>query len=524
MARRLPRASRARSVSAVQNPLPPPRFGVSDVLAGISVAFLLIPQSMAYAELAGVPPYVGLYAAVLPLIAAAFFASSPYLQTGPAALTSLLTFGALAPIASPDSSHYVPLAALLAVVVGATRVAIGAGRFGWIAYMMSQPVLKGFTTAAAILIIASQMPTALGAVAPQGGLVGRAIWALAQPSEWDLTALGLSVVAIALVRAGPRVHPLFPGVLIAALVGLAVGWVGDYGGATVGEVPTGLPPISLSLPWGDLPALLVPGLVIAVVGFAEPAAIARTLAARARQTWDPDREFVSQGVASLAAGLSGAFPVGGSFGRTTLNQLAGGRTRWSGAVTGVVVGLFLFRADLVSRLPMAVLGAIVIGAVISLVDFKSLVQLTRMSAPQGAVAWGTFGLTLILSPRVDQAVIIGVGMAVLVHLWRERGLHVQAEYAGETLRIRPHGVLFFASAPWLDQTLVAQLAAHPEAAQLEIDLSRLGRIDYTGAMALKDVAVGARSAGLTVRLVGVPPHAKQILRRVLGEEEIGATS
>ncbi len=318
-----------------------------DLIAGLSVALILIPQSLALADLAGLPAYHGLYAAVLPLLVAAFFVSSPYLQTGPVAITSLLTFGALSSMALAKSPDFVALAALLAIVVGLARVGLGLARAGFLAHFMSHAVLVGFTTGAAILIIASQLPTALGAQPPAGKLLVQAWWALAHPGSWELASIALGGLTIVLVLGGRRLHALFPGVLVAVAIGLAFSLLTGYTGPSVGAIPSGLPPFTLDLPWRALPALLVPGGVIALVGFAEPAAIARTFAAQDRQRWSPDREFISQGMANLAAGVSGGFPVGGSFGRSFVTRLAGGKTRWSGAITGL---LAVFQATSADRL------------------------------------------------------------------------------------------------------------------------------------------------------------------------------
>lgn len=481
------------------------------------MALVLIPQSLAYAELAGLPPYYGLYAAMLPPIAAAFFASSPYLQTGPVAMTSLLTFGALAPLAVPGGAEYVGLAALLALIVGAARLAIGTVRIGWIAYLMSHPVLVGFTAAAALLIAGSQLPTVLGAAAPDGDLVGRAIWSLLHPGAWGIEETALAVVTVGLVIGGRRIHPLFPGVFAAVLIGLGYSVVTGYTGSTIGAIPAGLPPFSLALEWPAVPDLLVPGGVIALVGFAEAAAISRTFATQERREWSPDREFVSQGVANLASGFSGGFPVGGSFSRSSVNRIAGARTRWSGAVTGLTVLAFLPVAGVVAQLPRAVLGAIVIAAVVKLLDPRPLVKPLQHSYPQTAIAWTTFVLTIALAPRIERAVVIGIAFTVFVHLWRELPVLVKSKYDDGVLQIEPQGVLFFASAPGLNQALVRLLAAHPDAERLVIDLSHLGRVDYPGALALQQVVSDAENAGLEVSFGDIPDHARRILRRVFGD-------
>ncbi len=495
----------------------PRRASVRDVVAGVSVALILIPQALAYAEIAGMPEVHGLYAAALPPLVAAFFASSPYLQTGPVAMTALLTFGALTTLAVPGSVEYVKLAALLALVVGAVRVAIGLVRAGVVAFLMSLPVLRGFTAGAAILIAASQLPTAVGVTPPDGKLLGRAWWTLRHVADWEPQAVVLAAATVALLVVGRRIHAAFPAVPLAVVAGLVWSAGPGFEGPLVVAIEEGLPPLSLALPWSDLPDLVLPGIVIALVGFAEPAAIARTYAAQDRMAWSADREFVSQGAANLAAGITAGFPVGGSFSRSAITRLTGGRSRWTGAVTGLIVLAFLPFAGVLADLPRAVLGAVVIAAVLALIDPRPMFDVARASRAQGAVAAATFAATLVLAPRIERAVIIGVGLAVVVHLWRELRLEVATSVAGDILTLRPAGVLFFGSAPSLDDTLLAALAEHPDVTQLEVDLEALGRIDYTGARALRDLAHEAAQAGLEVTVSKIPDHARRILTKVWPE-------
>jgi SulP family sulfate permease len=485
-----------------------------DTIAGITVALVLIPQSLAYAGVAGMPPIGGLYAAALPPLAAAVFASSPYLQTGPVAMTSLLTFGALAGRAPVGSEAYVELGVLLALVVGVVRVLIGLLHGGVIAHLMSEPMLMGFMPAGAILIVASQVPAALGAPGAAGSdVLGAAGSALVAPADWEPAAVGLALGSIVLVLGGRRIHPLFPGVLIALVAGLGLAAAVDYGGATVGAIPAGLPPVTLDLPLRELPGLLAPGAVIAVVGFAEAASIARTYATRERRPWSADREFIGQGAANLAAGLSGGYPVGGSFSRSALNRGAGAVTRASGAVTGLAVLAFLPAAALLEPLPRAVLSAIVISAVLALIRLRRMAVLWRVSRPQFVVAWATFALTLLLAPRIERAVMAGVVLALAVHLIRELSVRIEVTTTGETLEVRPTGVLWFATAHDLEARLNRLIGQHRDATRLRLVLDGLGRIDLTGAMALDRLLDDARAAGLDVEVVDAPPQARGLLAR-----------
>ena len=486
---------------------------VADLVAGATVALVLIPQSMAYAELAGLPPWHGLYAAAAAPIVAAPFVSSRHLQTGPVALTCLLTAGALSGAAVAGSVEYVGLAALLALIVGAARLLIGLLRWGGIAWLMSEPVLRGFTLAAALLIISSQLPAALGASTDAPTLLGRASDLLTSPSRWTPGAVLLSVLTIALMRGGSRLHRLFPGVLVAAALGLGLSIMGAAVGPTIGDVPSGLPSLTLAFPWAALPSLIVPGVVIALVGFAEAAAIARTFAAEDRERWDPGQEFVSQGVANLASGLFSGFPVGGSFSRSSLGRVAGGKTSLTGLITGVVVLSALPIASSLGALPKAILGATVIGAVVSLLDPKPILAIWSRSRPQTGIALATFAATLGFAPHVEYGVLLGVVLALGVHLWRETRVLVPLQASGTELILRPTGVLWFATAANLQQQVLDALAAHPETRLLVIDLSGLGRIDYSGSLVLDRLTKELTPDDLVVELRTVPPESSHIVAR-----------
>ena len=427
-----------------------PRPTFSDLIAGISVALVLIPQSLAYAQIAEMPVVSGLFASALPLIAFSLFASSPYLQTGPVALTSLLTLAALqgAGFSSGDTD-YVAVAGLLALIVGVCRLFLGLARLGWLAYLISEPVRMGFTSGAAIIIISSQLPKALGTsvAAPDGSTVSRAFWSITHPGNWGSGALILTGLTLLIMLGGRKLHRLFPGVAIAVVIGLIYGRFDD-GVLKVSDpnpIPEGLPSLSLDLPWGSVGALAVGGLVIALVGFAEPASIAREFAKQDRTVWDANRELAASGLANMTAAISGAFPVGGSFSRSSVNRMAGARTRWSGGFTGLVVLAFLSFASVLDGLPQAVLGAIVIGAVVGLVKPLALISMWRGSKVEAGLAWITFAATLVLAPSVQWAVMLGVVLTGIAHVVRPLSLDVAAGADGEETVITPNGLLWLAS-------------------------------------------------------------------------------
>ena len=393
-----------------------------DVLAGISVALLLIPQSMAYAELAGLPPEIGLFASALPPIFAAFVASSPYLQTGPVALTSLLTLGALSGLADAGTTHYVELAALLALIVGISRLIFGFLRLGNLVYLMNAPVVTGFTSAAVILIIASQIPKTIGNEINANGTLNRAYRSLSDFENWEIESLLISGVTIFLIIVGKYIHKLFPGALLVLVAGSIYSHLSDYKGPVVGEIPTGIPDLGFGLPWGSVDELFLSGIVIALIGFAEPASISRIFASQENQRWSANREFVSQGLANVASALSGALPVGGSFSRSSLYKLSGAQSKWSGLVTGIVVCVFLPFANVLDRLPEATLGAVVVAAVLGLIRPKKLLFSIRDSTSEGLITWVTFIATLTLSPHVERGVLVGIGFSILVNVYKKSKL------------------------------------------------------------------------------------------------------
>lgn len=485
-----------------------------DLLAGVTVALVVIPQSIAYADLAGMPPYTGLLAAALPAIAASFFSSSPYLQTGPVALTSILSFGVLSQLAPPSSANYISLAASLALLVGVFRVLIGVFRFGQIAYLISRPVLLGFTTAAALLIILSQLPKSLGIDIGDRSVVNGAIFCISQPQNWFMPAVLVAALSIAIIAVGRCIHKLFPGIALAVVLGLVASASFSYGGTTVGDIPSILPRLSLHIPWPSLPSIALSAFVIALVGFAEPASIARSYSTLDKIPWNANREFISQGIANITAGAVGGFPVGGSFSRTSINRLAGARSRFSGLITGCTVLAFAPFSHILSNLPTAVLGGIVIAAVLNLISFKELWHLKSYSTPQACIGWVTFFACFLLAPRIDIAILAGIGIAVAHHLRREQRLVIESWFYDNSVHIKPKGVLWFGSIANFETELQHLLNRHREAEKVILHLEGLGRIDLSAAVSLWDIVNTAKESGIEVRIENVPPMAKAWSKRL----------
>ncbi|MBI2243618.1 MAG: SulP family inorganic anion transporter [Nocardioides sp.] len=502
-------------------PRPTPPCG-ADLVAGLTVAMVLIPQSIAYAALAGMPPVSGLYSAAMAPLLAGVVGSSPYLQTGPTAVTSLLVAGSLAPLGPVDVDVYVAHAAVLTLLVGGSRLALGLLRGGFVAYLMSQPVVAGFTLGASVIIAAAQLPAALGTTPTGGNPIAAASWAISAPDGWSVAAMLMSVGVIAVTLLARRLHPLFPGALVATVAALLVVRSGvDVD--VVGDIPSGLPAPALDLPWTAMPSLLLPALVIALVGFAEPASIAREYASADRSSWDPDRELVGQGLANLGAGAFGGFAVGGSFSRSALNRLSGARTRWSGALAGATVLATLPFASVLSGLPTAALAGLVIASVLGLLNPLGLIRTWRYSRPQFVIAVVTIAVSLAAAPSVQWGVVAGVALALGVHLWRELRLEVDSWVEHDLLHVRPQGVLYFGSAPALETRILAELAEQPRLSRVEIHLQRLGRIDLTGALVLRSICRDLAGASVPVQLSGVQPQCRGLLDRVLAGEGIDYT-
>lgn len=490
-----------------------PLVPAGDVLAGVSVALVLVPQALAYAELAGLPAHHGLYAAAVAPLAAALFASSPALQTGPTAMSAVLVLAVLAPLVPVGTAAYAAAAALLALLVGAVRVALGALRAGGLAYALSGPVLRGFTWGAGLLIAASQLPGALGATAEGERLLLRAARVIGDPGGWHVGAIATAVATVVALRFGRRYARRFPIVLVVAVVATAVAAAAPGAlGPTVGSIPRGWPRLELGLPWALAPDLLLGALVIAIVGFAEPTAIARRYA-RSDRRWDPSRELLGQGVANVATGALSGMPVGASFSRSALHHELGATTRAGAVVTGLAVLAAIPAAPLLADLPRAVLAAIVLVAITDLLRWGPVTDLWRFGKLQTITALATAALTLALEPRIDLAVVLGVALSVALHLGREGRLDVGVAAEGDEGRVVVAGSLWFANAPRLQDLVRAAWLEHRAVERWVIDVTAVGRIDVDAALALGALRAEAGEVGVTLEVHGADARTRQRLAR-----------
>ena len=477
-----------------------------DCIAGLTVALVLIPQSMAYAQLAGLPAYYGLYASFLPVIVASLFGSSRQLQTGPVAVVSLMTATALAPLASANPEGYLAYAAVLAIGVGVFQMSLGLLRLGKLVEFLSHSVVIGFTNAAAIIIGASQISKLFGVTAETGHHFYITIWNViveASKNTHFLT-LAMGVFALILIFGLKRYAPKIPGVLTAVVITSIVSYLIGYeslGGKVVGNVPAGLPAIDIpSIDLSIALELISDAIVIAIVGYMEAISIAKAIAVQTRQRIDANQGLVGQGLGNIASGLSGAYPVAGSFSRSAVNMSAGAKTGFAAIVTGLIVAvslILLYFSQYIYHLPQATLAAVIISAVLNLIRIKQIKYAFRVHSHDGFIAVLTFVLTLILAPHLEQSIFIGVLLSLGLFMYRTMypRISVLSRHSDGTLRdaqanilktcpnitiLRFEGPLFFASAMYFEEKVLERVAAKPDLKFIIIDAEAITEIDATG--------------------------------------------
>ena len=500
----------------------------SEALAGLTVGLMVLPQGVAYAALAGMPLETGIYASMLPALIAVLFSASTRLSVGPTALSCLLISASLNGLAVPGGAEWVNLAVWLALLSGLLQTALGLLRFGWLLNLVSAPVLMAFTQAAAVLIVASQLPALLGLSA------GLRVWEGGWP---DVYAMGFGLVTLALLVLVRRWRPAFPSVLVIVLLSAAVSVAMGFealGGKVVGVLPHGLP--GLFLPhwpgWEALGQLVLPTLVITLVSFLETASSAKVDSERAGKPWNQNQDLIGQGLGKLAAAFSGAFPTSSSFSRSALNLYAGAQTGWATVVSVVVVllALLLFMPVL-QQVPHAVLAAIVLVAVIGLLKPREFVRLWHISRVEAAIAGTTFIVTLVAAPRLYWGVLTGILLALSHFLYqrlhpriievgqhpdgslRDRHLWQLPPLAPRLYALRMDAALDFAAASSCERTIVEHLAAHPGTQHVCLLAQPINRIDATGIEVMAKLCAQLHLQGITLHISGLKLPVEAPLRR-----------
>jgi SulP family sulfate permease len=525
----------------------------ADAVAAAVVTLMLIPQSLAYALLAGLPPEAGLYASMAPLVVYAVLGTSSTLAVGPAAVTSLVTAAALGSVAAAGSLGYAAAAALLALLSGFMLLAMGVLRLGFVAHFLSHPVISGFVSASGLLIAATQLKHLMGVP-----LTGQTLPELV-PSLWQhaaqvhvpTLAIGLGALAFlvwvrrslkARLRAwglGPLVADVVtkaaPVLALAVTTLLAWGLRLDESGLrVVGTVPGGLPPLTMPALnanlWPQVEQLALAALLISLVGFVESVSVGQSLAAKRRERIEPDAELRALGASNIAAGLTGGFPVTGGFSRSVVNFDAGARTPAAGVFTAFALLLAaLLLTPALYYLPQATLAATIVVAVLTLVDFGAFTRTWRYARADFTALALTFSLTLLWG--VEAGLTAGVSASLLLYLWRTSRPHIATvgrvpgtehyrnvlRHAVQThprvLSLRVDESLYFANARYLEDHIAAQVAAHPAIAHVVLQCTAINAIDASALESLETIVHRLKDAGVQMHLSEVKGPVMDRLER-----------
>jgi SulP family sulfate permease len=533
----------------------------SDLVAGLVTAIMLIPQSMAYAQLAGLPPQIGLYASIVPLAVYALLGTSGQLSVGPVAITSLAVASGVGALASAGSPRYLELVLLLALMVGAFKLALGVLRLGAVMNFVSHPVLAGFTSASALIIAVGQLKHVLGVPAGGERVHEMLIATLAGIPQTNLAtfSIGMSSIGLLLLfryRLRPLLskHTALPGAaitlivsgapLVTVLLGILVVWPGRLdltaGVTIVGAIPQGFAPFRVpTVNLADVRALLPTALTIVFISVVESIAVAKSLASKKRQAIDTNQELIALGLANVAAGVNGGYPITGGFSRSVVNYQAGAVTGLASLITALSISaIVVFFTPLFFFLPQAVLAATVIVAVLGLFNPREPLHIWKMNRSD-AITWViTFAVVLILG--IEIGILAGVGASLLLFLWRTSRPHVaivgrvgESETYRNVLRHEvktcPHVVavrvdesLYFANTKFLEDTLLRAVAERPEVKHLVLIGAAINVIDSSALATLESLILELRDAGVQLHLAEIKGPVMDRLTAVGFVEQLGA--
>ena len=506
-----------------------------DLIAGVIVAIMLVPQAMAYAMLAGLPPQVGLYASIVPLILYSLFGTSNSLAVGPVAMVSLLVVSGVGSLAEPGSEQFIALCLTLALIVGLLQILMSVFRMGFLVNFISHPVLIGFTSAAAIVIGFSQLKHLFGVQVESGEYPFQLIaGTLAQIGDSNPATLAIGLVSCGLLLVfGNIVAPILKKLGVAESMATTISKIGPLvvvtvaaiavfaGGlnetqkvSIVGEIPGGLP--SLTLPAFSLTAIrsLIPlALVITLVGYLESISVAKALASRRREKVDANRELFALGIADVGAAFTGGYPVTGGFSRSLVNFSAGAKTPMASIITALLAAISVaFLTPMFFYIPNAVLAAIIVIAVIGLIDIKTPLKLWRYSRPDAIALITTF--VAVIGLGIETGILIGIAATIVMLMWNMSRPHVaEVGRVGESehfrnmqrhdvqltdgiLAFRVDESLNFANAPFLESWLHEQISERPEIKSVLLISSGINEIDATGIEVLETIIRELNSANV----------------------------
>jgi len=527
----------------------------ADIIAGVTVGFVIVPQSMAYAQLAGLGPQYGLYASFLPVLIGAIMGSSRQLSTGPVAVVSLLTAAALGEIVT-DPSSYAVYAALLALIVGMFQLSLGILRLGFVINFLSHPVVTGFTNAAAIIIGASQLPKVFGirvinsndtdwvsGCQPlslierienvgSSGLhticnADQSYETIARLLEAALFYTHLPTLAMALmgvlgIVVLQRFFPRMPAILTIAVISTAASFLIDYeamGGAIVNSIDIdGL--FSFKIPSFDFNAmgtLFIYAITISLIGFMEAISVAKSMAATTKQRLDVNQELIGQGLSNIASSFFQGYAVSGSFSRSAVNLTAGAVTGFSSVVTAIIVGLtILWLTPLLYHLPQATLAAIILMSVVNLIHFSPLRHAWKVEKHDGWVGLLTFIMTLIFAPHLENGIAFGIIMSLGLFLYRtmepnftelsvQKGSIIASRFIDDTTEVsnavkiaKWSGSLYFANAAYFETKLLELISNNEELKYIIVDVASIVQVDASGEQVLRNLVESCSDSGVEI--------------------------
>ncbi len=524
----------------------------NDLLAGITVSLLVIPQSLAYAQLAGVPAYYGLYAAFIPSMVGVLFGSSALLSTGPVAMTSLLTAASVSHITAPGTAQFVSYVTLLALLSGLFQIGFGLARAGVLLNLLSHPVLMGFINAAALIIALSQLPALTGIAVPQTDHFLMDIGhLLAKSDSPHVMSLAFGLLAIALLLGFKRFAPRLPGVLIMVAImtwlSYATGYA-EHGGKVVGDIPTGMPSISVpAMSWSATMTLLPSAFVIALVSFMEAMSSCKVIALKTRTGWDENQELIGQGLAKVVAAFCHSMPVSGSFSRSALNLASNAKSGFSSLVTaGFVLVTLLYFTPLLYHLPKPALAAMIVLAVANLIDFSVLHRSWQAGRDDGIAAALTFVATLAFAPNIQNGILTGIIFSLGAFIYRRMsprivllgrnvdGLLVDAAHNRlpvlheKIAALRFDATLFFANASFFEDAILKLERENPKLEYILVVASGINHIDASAVEMLRRVVRRLRECGITLVFSSTKRQVLDVVKRTglaaeLGEANIFAS-
>ena len=507
----------------------------TDLIAGITVAVVLIPQAMAYSMLAGLPPIYGLYAGAITPMIAALWGSLRQLSTGPIAIMSLLVLTTLTPMAEPGSPHFIELAILLGHIVGLLYLLVGIFGMGHAMAFISHSAIRGFTAAAAIIIIATQVPNLLGLTVEKHEYIFPMLLGILKglPSIHSLTAL-VGIVSFAIIYGLKRIRPAFPaGLLALALMTSAVYYFNlhDSGVRIVGAFPGSLPRFQPPIFDMDIGfSLIGPAVVIAIVSFAETYSVGKVISTETKEKMDVNREFIGQGLANVVGSFFQCPPVSGSFSRTAINVSAGAKTGISSVISSIIVILsLLFLTPIFTYIPKAALAALVISAVLILFHPKEVFVLWKKNHSDGVVAVTVFVLALLTKP--DYALLIGVMISLMFFLWKtmhprivriskdpEHNMFVNADLYNkpscpQILNLRSDNAIYFANAEYTVEHILDRVDEMETPLKfLLLNCSSIGFIDITGIDEISALQEELKARNIRLALTGVHAPVMKVFK------------